>query len=130
MDDPKLFAVGAKSRNYRYRLSRSQQARSIAIGEAYVAVVDDHSALYWNPAGMTHVSGNQAGFQYTNGLLTLGVSYASAVIGLDKGFIGAHLYLFDGGLMDVTTLYYPEGTGEQFSGSGHKSRLKLCTGFN
>ena len=90
-------------------------ARSIAMGEAYVAVVDDHSALYWNPAGMTRVSGNQSGFQYTEWFVDTQLSYASAVIGLDKGFIGAHLYLFDGGLMDVTTLYYPEGTGEQFS---------------
>lgn len=90
-------------------------ARSIAMGEAYVAVVDDHSALYWNPAGMTQVSGNQAGFQYTEWFVDTQLSYASAVVGLNKGFIGAHMYLFDGGLMDVTTLYYPEGTGEQFS---------------
>ncbi len=90
-------------------------ARSIAMGEAYVAVVDDHSALYWNPAGMTQVKGNQAGFQYTEWFVDTQLSYASAVVGLKNGFLGAHMYLFDGGLMDVTTLYYPEGTGEQFS---------------
>ena len=90
-------------------------SRAISMGEAFVAVADDHSSLYWNPAGMTQVKGNEAGFQHTDWFVDTQLSYASAIIKLNKSYLGAHLYLFDGGLMDVTTLYYPEGTGEQFS---------------
>ena len=32
-------------------------ARAIALGSAFVAVADDASAVYWNPAGMTQLSG-------------------------------------------------------------------------
>lgn len=90
-------------------------ARATSMGEAFVAVVDDHSSLYWNPAGMSQIGGNEAGFQHTEWFVDTQLSYASAVIQLDKSYLGAHLYLFDGGLMDVTTIYYPDGTGEQFS---------------
>ena len=64
---------------------------------------------------MAQVKGNEAGFQHTDWFVDTQLSYASAIIKLNKSYLGAHLYLFDGGLMDVTTLYYPEGTGEQFS---------------
>ena len=32
-------------------------SRAISMGEAFVAVADDHSSLYWNPAGITQVQG-------------------------------------------------------------------------
>lgn len=33
-------------------------ARAVGIGEAYSGVVDDSTALYWNPAGLNEITGN------------------------------------------------------------------------
>src|ERR1041385_3752560 len=35
-------------------------ARGVALGESFVAIANDASALYWNPAGLTQFEGNQA----------------------------------------------------------------------
>ncbi len=37
-------------------LSRGMGARGISLGSAYAAIVDDASAVYWNPAGLTYAS--------------------------------------------------------------------------
>ena len=41
-------------------LSIGQGTRAMGMGSAFVAVADDPSALYWNPAGITKVQ--RAGF--------------------------------------------------------------------
>ncbi|MFH1367662.1 MAG: PorV/PorQ family protein [Elusimicrobiota bacterium] len=40
-------------------------ARSMAMGQAFVAISDDSSAIYWNPAGMNQVSGTDATLMHT-----------------------------------------------------------------
>ena len=90
-------------------------ARSLGMGEAFVSVADDISALYWNPAGITFSRDNQVAFETTEWFVDTRISYTAALIKSGDHYFGAHLYLFDGGEMDVTTLTYPDGTGEEFS---------------
>ena len=40
--------------------------RAASMGEAFVAVANDASALYWNPAGITQLEKNQVIFSRTN----------------------------------------------------------------
>lgn len=40
-------------------------ARGIAMGGAYTAVTDDATSLYWNPAGLSHVSDLSSSLMYT-----------------------------------------------------------------
>src|SRR5437867_5242487 len=35
-------------------------ARGAALGETFIAIANDASAMYWNPAGLTQFEGNQA----------------------------------------------------------------------
>lgn len=90
-------------------------ARSIGMGEAYVSVVDEISALYWNPAGVTNLKSNQATFQNTEWFVDTRLYFAGSVFKFNDIYLGASVYMFDGGEMDVRTVTYPDGTGERFS---------------
>lgn len=39
-------------------------ARAVAMGEAYSAVADDVTSLYWNPAGLSNIDGQAASFMH------------------------------------------------------------------
>lgn len=92
-------------------------ARSAGMSEAYLAVVDDLSALYWNPAGLTQLDSNKlhAGVQYTD--YAAGTSMNFGGVSYRLGYntlIGVSLQYFDAGEMDVTTEFLPYGTGQTF----------------
>jgi len=89
--------------------------RAIAMGQAYVASANDVSALYWNPAGIALLESNQATFQYTEWFVDTNLNYAAGVIKFNNAYLGAHAYMFNGGKMDVTTVTFPDGTGEEFT---------------
>src|SRR6266480_3088480 len=40
--------------------------RAIGMGEAFTALADDSSALYWNPAGMSFVTQKEASFMHSS----------------------------------------------------------------
>ncbi len=90
-------------------------ARSISFGEAYVSVANDVTALYWNPAGITNLNSNQATFQNTEWFVDTKLYYAASVFKFKDIYLGASIYMFDGGEMDVRTYNFQEGTGEQFT---------------
>ncbi len=54
--------------------------RPLSMGEAFVAVADDGSAIYWNPAGLARMERIQASFSYAD-LFSLGIKryYASFI---------------------------------------------------
>ena len=39
-------------------------ARATAMGDAYTAIADDATAVYWNPAGIARVQGNVVSFSH------------------------------------------------------------------
>ncbi|MFC1518025.1 hypothetical protein ACFL5G_05685 [Candidatus Margulisiibacteriota bacterium] len=47
-------------------MDRYTGARALAMGGAFIAVANDLSAPYWNPAGLTQVGNNQLGTTYIN----------------------------------------------------------------
>lgn len=73
-------------------------ARAVAMGEAYSAVADDASALYWNPAGLTGISNRSATLMHAAYLGTSYFDYASYGQNLgSKGAFGAGLQYFSAG---------------------------------
>ena len=91
-------------------------ARSVALGEAAAAAANDVSALYWNPAGAAQMTQAEAAFEYTQWFAGTSLQYAALVVPVAGGQVGAHVYVFDSGEMDVTTVEEPgEFTGERFS---------------
>lgn len=91
-------------------------ARGAGMGEANVAVVNDVSALFWNPAGLTNSAGNQAIFSHAEWLVDLQYEFAGISYALDGGnYVGLSFTALHTDPMPVTTEYQPTGTGYYFN---------------
>lgn len=90
-------------------------ARGSAMSEAVIAVTNDVSALYWNPAGLVNSVSDQAVFSHTEWVVDLqheflGISYALG----GNDFIGVSFMSLHTDPMPVTTEFQPTGTGNYF----------------
>jgi hypothetical protein len=89
--------------------------RGIGMGGAFVSNADDASALFWNPAGIVHVKGNELSASYTAWWAGINLNHASFVYSTESsGSFGISMSLLTMGDMDVTTELQPEGTGQKF----------------
>lgn len=91
-------------------------AQAVALGGAYVAGVDDMSALFWNPAGLSYIK--QPTFYGTYTSLYAGIQHGYIAYGMQIGrsdYFGVHIIYLNSGEMEVTTLEFPEGSGEFFT---------------
>ncbi len=90
-------------------------ARASAMGESFIAVANDASALYWNPAGISQFTDNQAIFSHTAWLVDIQHEFLGAVYHLSAddavGFSITTLHTED---MPVTTDLQPMGDGTYF----------------
>ncbi|MBX3006927.1 MAG: PorV/PorQ family protein [Melioribacteraceae bacterium] len=101
--------------------------RANAMGAAYSSVADDASAMYWNPAGIARISEYQTAFTYTKMFADINVNYFGAVIPAgDLGVFGIGITALNIGDMEVTTEYYPEGTGEIFNAGSYAFGLSYA----
>ncbi|MGQ9853263.1 MAG: PorV/PorQ family protein [Candidatus Oleimicrobiaceae bacterium] len=90
-------------------------ARATAMGEAFVATANDVNAIYWNPAGLTQLRGNQATFMHVEWLADISYDFAALAVPLGSaGTVG--LFVTSLAVPDdkVRTVFEPEGTGELF----------------
>jgi len=91
-------------------------ARAIGMGGAFVAVANDASAIYWNPAGMAKLERNEVLLNHTEWLADINYDFASMVIKLDDASaFGVSYTGLNMGDMEIRTILEPEGTGELFS---------------
>lgn len=89
--------------------------RAAAMGETFVAVSDDASALYWNPAGLAQFNNNQVIFSHNIWLVDINHDFLGAVYHLDSdNTFGISLTSLSMEKMPVTTEFNPFGTGEYF----------------
>ncbi|MDD8017454.1 MAG: PorV/PorQ family protein [Bacteroidota bacterium] len=96
-------------------LSIGQGARAIGMGSAFVAIADDRSSLYWNPAGLADLPGNGIVFDHTQWIADLQYNFFGASFNLgDYGAVGMSAITSSISDMDVTTISEPDGTGEVF----------------
>jgi long-subunit fatty acid transport protein len=91
-------------------------ARGVAMGESFVAVANDVSAVYWNPAGLVQFSGNQVMASHTEYLVDIKHDFLGLVYQLGESDALAasftSLHMDD---MEITTETQPFGTGRYFS---------------
>lgn len=93
-------------------------ARAVAMGEAFTALSDDASTVYWNPGGLGNLRENQAMFDISNWLLdTRHYSLSSSVNVGEFGVVGASVNFLSSGDIPETTLEEPDGTGRMFTAS-------------
>lgn len=89
--------------------------RASAMGDAFVAVANDASALYWNPAGLTQFSENQILFSHNKWVVDINHDFLGGVYHLDESnSFGIGLTALTMQKMPVTTEFAPFGTGEYF----------------
>lgn len=90
-------------------------ARASALGESFIAISDDASALYWNAAGLSQFKENELIISHNVWVVDINHDFIGAVYHLDEdNTFGASLTAVTMDDMPVTTEYAPFGTGQFF----------------
>lgn len=97
-------------------LEISVGARAAAMGGSYVAVANDPTALYYNPAGIVWNKGIQVELMHNEWLVGTNYEFAGVTMSLPfwNSSMGASLIMLDYGEQLVRTETRPEGTGEKY----------------
>ena len=91
-------------------------ARAEAMGQSFIAIANDATALYWNPAGLTQFEKDQVYFNHTEWLVDTYIENAGIVYHFDSfNTIGLIISYFHTEDMMETTVFQPFGTGSYFS---------------
>jgi len=94
-------------------------AAGSAVGGAYTALAQGAVAMAWNPAGIAFADGPDLYVSNTELYAGITSNYLGFTMPLGGGnTIGILAQYMNSGDMDVTTLDYPDGTGEKFQVSG------------
>ncbi len=94
-------------------------ARAAALGDAYVAMADGPSAMFWNPAGI--VTTERFGVFTSVNQWMVGIAMSAAAVTLNVSGIGSVGFSYQSmasGEMRVRTPFRPDGTGEMFKAGG------------
>ncbi|MCB2211659.1 PorV/PorQ family protein [bacterium] len=90
-------------------------ARATSMGGAFVAVANDASAIYWNPAGMARLPYSETMFVHAEWLADISFDNVSGVIPVGNNMaLGAFVTTVSMDEMAVRTVDLPDGTGEFF----------------
>jgi len=91
-------------------------SRAIGMGGAFVAVANDATAIFWNPAGLSRLTKSEASLIHTNWLAGTYFDFAGIVLPMGRlGTFGVSISSLSTEEMEVRTVLKPEGTGEKFS---------------
>lgn len=91
-------------------------ARALGMGGAFVAVANDASAMFWNPAGLSSIYQYEALFTHSQWLADIDFNYGGIVVPMgDVGVFGVNFTSLTMEQMERTTELQPDGTGEFFS---------------
>ena len=110
-------------------------ARAAAMAGAYVAMANDASSTYWNPAGLVQIGRNELVVSHLDWLVDVDYEYVGyvhqATHNLGLGAFVGYLHFAD---MPVTTEYHPYGNGEYFTYNdvvmGLSASLKMTDRFS
>jgi hypothetical protein len=81
-------------------LTLPSSARALSLGEAWGAVADDESALFYNPAQLARVRGLAVGGSLQNYIASTTLGAFAVAVPLGKGTVGFGLQLLDYGSAD------------------------------
>ena len=90
-------------------------ARAAGMGESFVAVASDGSAIFWNPAGLASLKKNELLLEHNNWIADISFDFGAIVIPTaSSGTFALFVAALTMGEMERRTEYEPEGTGELF----------------
>ncbi len=127
-----LYADFAKLGTSGAQFLKISVGRGSAMGEAFVAVADDGSATYWNPAGLGLLTTREVNFHHNEWIADIRHEYLSVILPLqDFGTMGISLTVLTMGEFEYTDVDDPNtsiredtGTGIMFNASSY------CLGFS
>jgi len=91
-------------------------SRAVGMGEAFIALSDDVTAVYYNPAGLTQIPSTEIAFTHIDYIADINYDFGAIAVPVWalKGVLGFGFYMFNGGDLMETTYEYPSGTGRTF----------------
>ncbi|VAX28857.1 hypothetical protein MNBD_IGNAVI01-1811 [hydrothermal vent metagenome] len=90
--------------------------RAAAMGDAFIAVADDVSSLYWNPAGLVFAKQNEVMFSHNQWVADISQEFIGGFFKLSANdAVGVSLTALHMADMKVTNEVNPFGTGQYFS---------------
>jgi len=95
-------------------------SRANGMGDAFVALANDGTAMYWNPAGIAQLDRMEVVSNYSQWLADINLMYFGLVLPFQQyGTFGINATHMGVGEMEVTTETNPEGTGEYFNSGSY-----------
>ena len=92
--------------------------RAIGLGGAFTAVAGDASTIYWNPAGMSRIGKSEILISHMEWIFGTNFDWLGVMIAIDRNnSIGLSITQLNYGEEEVTTVDFPEGTGEKWNAS-------------
>lgn len=86
--------VGTTSANF---LKIGVGVKAVAMGEAFTALADDGSSIYWNPAGITQINNRQFFATYNTWFQSVSQGYLSYILPFGENTVGFALNYVDMG---------------------------------
>jgi len=101
-----------------------------AMGGAYVSYGRDAYALYWNPGAISRVGRSVASFAHTNWIMGTKYNWGGLILNMGEGnAFGVQFGFLDYGEELVTTVDFPDGTGDRWSASDLFATLSFARNF-
>ncbi|HET6272925.1 MAG TPA: PorV/PorQ family protein [Bacteroidota bacterium] len=92
--------------------------KAMAMGSAYVASTSDVTSLYWNPGAFSQAQKTEFAFSNTEWLVGTKFRWFGLMYNIDgENAVGLSFTQLDYGEDEVTTVQFPNGTGEKWSAS-------------
>lgn len=103
--------VGTTAANF---LTIPVGARATGMGGAFVAISQDATSGYWNPAGIAKLNGNQINVSHTPWLVNTSHNWLSLAMNFGDNAFGISINQLDYGTEEITTAENPMGTGQNW----------------
>jgi len=92
--------------------------KAVAMGDAFCAISDDPTALFWNPGGIGFQKNMSVNFSNTQWIFNTGLNYVGIILPFQEyGTFGISINMFSSGDIEETTIAEPHGTGRVFDAS-------------
>ena len=92
-------------------LKVTQSARTAGMGDAYTAVANDIHSIYWNPAGLIHLTRPAFTLGYNNWMVDSKFYSGALAAKFGTQAIGISIISFTPDAFEETTIFQPNGTG-------------------
>jgi len=127
-----LYADFAKLGTSGAQFLKISVGRGSAMGEAFVAVADDGSATFWNPAGLGLLTAREVNFHHNEWIADIRHEYLSVILPLqDFGTMGISLTVLTMGEFEYTDVDDPNTSIREDTGTGIMfNAASYCLGFS